>query len=224
MASLDDIRSKLAQNRLARIKLVEEEDTLTWTYVHTQASTPDFISTTLNKVRKYHSEHYTAGSFNEFIALCKDHLTMAPIKSRIYRISKYGTRVAYDTVLYEWNGKRIVYMRADENCDHYYKDCQYFNGFSLEELEISYSDFPQIGWWKMEELPTCKVKDAIEKCVKSSVRGAARIGLDAHLASIPDEYKLIVTLFDMCDSMYHYLLGEDLIEDVVCLMPDVSDV
>jgi hypothetical protein len=201
------------------MKLVEEEDALTWTYVHTQASSPDFITVTLDKIRQYHSDHNFAGSINEFIALCKEHLTMAPIKSRIYRISKYGTRVAYDTVLYEWKGKRIMYVRADENCDHYYKDCQYFNGFSLEELEITHSDFPQIGWWKMEEQPRLQIGDAIEKCVKSSVGRPACIRFDDHLAGIPDEYKLIVTLFDMCDTRYHYLLGEDLIEDVEACCP-----
>lgn len=219
MTSLDDIRSKLKQNQLAMLDLENERDELTWAYVHAQASTPEFITKTLEKIETYLADHYSFKSYNKFIALCKEHLTMAPIKGKVYRISKYGTRVSYNTILYEWCGKRITYVRVSENCDHYYEGCDYFNGFHLNDFELTRSEFSPIGWWNMKDKPVYTIVDTIEKRIKASSKNIKGFSFIEQLNSIQDEYKLIVALFDSCDSIYYYLLDEDLIEDVEAFCP-----
>lgn len=217
---LMDLKAKIRANTIAIQALEKDKDDLTWAYVHRQASDSAFMDKTMDEIFTYLAKHYNPETIKDFIGLCKENLTMTPVKTTLYRISKYSTRVKYDTVLYEWKGKRVMYVRASCNCDNYYKDCDTFNGFSLDEFEFTRSDFDALAWWKTDTMPTNYTIDTlVEKRIQSSDKRPARIGFDKCVADIPEEYKLIVALFDMSEGNYPYLIGEDKIEDVVCLLP-----
>jgi hypothetical protein len=215
-----ELKAKIRANEIAIKALEKDKDDLTWAYVHKQASNLDFIEKTMNEISTYLGKHYDPESVKEFIELCNMNLVMAPIQTHVFRISKYNTRVGYNTVLYQWKGKRIMYIRASSNCDNYYEGCDDFNGFSLRDFEFSHADFPQLAWWKTDELPSNYTIDTlVEKRIKSSSNRPKPIGFDKCVADIPDEYKLIVALFDLSDIGYPYLIGEEKIKDVGCLLP-----
>lgn len=218
---MSDLKAKLKANRAAIQALEADTDQLTWAYVHGYASNPTCIDSALKEIKHYLSAHYPAESITEFIDVCKKNLTMAPIKTRIFHISKYNTRVKYDTVLYEWNGKRVMYVRADGNCDNYYAECDAFNGFRLHDFELTREEFHPLAWWKTDEpsIPYA-MNTLVENRIRSSLcRPAPPIGFDTVVADIPEAYKLIVALFDLSDGDYHYLLCEDKIKDVDCVIP-----
>jgi hypothetical protein len=218
--SLSDLKAKLKANREAIQALEVDTDQLTWAYVHGYASNPTCVDDALKEIKDYLAAHYPAESITEFIEMCKKNLTMAPIKTRIFRISKYNTRVKYDTVLYEWNGKRVMYVRASGNCDNYYAECDAFNGFRLNDFESTRGEFPSLAWWKTDEPPIpYAINTLVENRIRSSLCRPAPIGFDTCVADIPEAYKLVVALFDLSDGDYHHLLREDKIEDVACVMP-----
>lgn len=183
-----------------------ETSTLVGQYVKSQATKN--VHEVIDKIKIYLEKHYIVDS--DFIDLLRANITMVPITSRISRITKYNTRVFYDTVLYEWNGKRIMYIRADPNSDNYYKECDDFNGFEIDPSDFD-CDERYYTWWKTDTdvHPEYKVEHAIEKVIKSTRSSSSR-NYNDYIVGIPDMFKIIVVIFDLING-YPYLIGEDIL-------------
>lgn len=211
-STMAELISQIQANAAIIKKLKETNDELTWKYVHLKASDPVLISKTLDNISKYLGKYYD--SYSEFIELCKSNLTMSPICHYIFRIdSKHNIRIKYDTILYEWNGKRVMYVRASKNWDMYYKDCNYWNGFDFDAFE---SDDLEFMWWKTET--DYLLMDHIEHQIELTTHKRPKTSFADHVRGIRDQYKLIAALFDQSDYS-HALLGSGDIPDIYSFLP-----
>ncbi len=211
-----ELISQIRDNAAIIKKLKETNDELTWKYVNRKASDPYLISKTLGNISDYLGKYYN--SYSEFIELCRENLTMTPICQYIFGIdSKRNVRIKYDTILYEWNGKRVMYVRASKNWDMYNKDCNYRNGFDFNAFDDI--EFPCETWWKTET--DFRLMDHIEYQIELTAHKRPKTSFADHVRGIRDQYKLIVALFDQSDYS-HALLGSGDIPDVYSFMPDIS--
>ncbi len=211
-SELAAIREAIARADAGVRQFQAEKDMHVWNYVKRQASQPEVIHKTLASIHDYLEKYYDNAE-SELFDLCAGHLTMAPITDSIWRMSKYGTRVKYDTVLYEWDGRRIMYVHGCSNSDHWYDDCDDFNGFSLDRDGFDAA----ASWWNTEISPPWQILDILDKRI--AIRKGAHGGhFSDQLYGIPDEFKLLVAIFDASD-YEHYLIGEDVLDRVGSLMP-----
>jgi hypothetical protein len=210
-----DLISQIQANAAIIKKLKETNDELTWKYVHMKASEPSLISKTLGNISDYLGKYYD--SYSEFIELCKANLTMTPMCQSIFGIdSKRNIRIKYDTILYEWKGKRVMYVRASKNCDMYHKDCNYWNGFNFDAFDDV--EFPCETWWKTET--DFLLMDHIEYQIELTAHKRPKTSFADHVRGIRDQYKLIAALFDQSDYS-HALLGSGYVPDVYSFTPDL---
>lgn len=208
----DEIISQIRDNASIIKKLKETNDEMTWKYVHLGASDPSLISKTLENISDYLGKYYD--SYSEFIELCNANLTMTPMCQSIFGIdSKRNIRIKYDTILYEWKGKRVMYVRASKNCDMYHKDFNYWNGFDFDAFDDI--EFP---WWKTET--DFLLMDHIEYQIELTDHKRPKTSFMDHVRGIRDQYKLIVALFDQSDYS-HALLGSGDVPDVYSFTSDL---
>ena len=209
------ICERIAANLSEINKLRHENEELTWTYVHAHASPPLAIHSAVDGIEKYLRSHY-ASVDAAFIASMRKNFTLCPMTEKLFRITKYNTRMSYDLVLYEWCGERIMYIRADSNNDCYYEGCDSFNGFKLDAAEFDTDgDLRYNTWWKTAALPEYAMVDKIEKCIKRRYDGS---DFAERCEGIPDKYKPIVAIFDKSERV-HYLICEDILPRAYEFMP-----
>lgn len=216
-------------------------DTLTWKYVQIGAQDIDYINKVFLKLQEYLIKYHNVIEADavEILQTIRDGLTMGPISNNVSRHSKYDTYVSYDTILYEWKGHKIIYVRADRNSDNYYKEYDDYNGMSIDELELEKSQ--AFNWWKTEyKVSEWKTMDLLEKLIKNSYPYMENTTYNPYYSTdipkpasvisnilddlkiLPPELHLIRILFDMkCN--FHYLLhDEGSIYNVYQLIPNIS--
>lgn len=209
-AEMITLRGAIRSNKRKISELVAENNVLTTNYILKQLRSADMIAETIDKIGTYLKSQYDSG-FESLLSSCRDHLTAMPVKNQIIRISKYGTRVHYDTVMYEWDGKRVAYVRANQNDDYYYDGCADWNGFTLKEFELSEDEKVEnyVYMWNTETAHNWSNVSAIERNVNlQGVRDFSK-----RLVDVPPEFQLIVALFDKSEYC-HYLISEDVIDSI----------
>lgn len=72
--------------------------------------------------------------------------------------------ITYYVLMYEWDGRRIMYVRANRNCDHYDATrSPDFNGFDMDEsMDIGRNWF---DFWFTEPLPGQETSNSSWKLV-----------------------------------------------------------
>lgn len=189
-------------------------DTLTWKYVQIEAQDIDYINKVFLKLQEYLIKYHSVVEADavEILQTIRDGLTMGPIINNVSRLSKYDTHIHYDTILYEWKGQRIMYVRADRNTDNYYIESDSYNGMSMDELELEKSQV--FNWWKSEyNVSEWKTIDLLEKLIKNSYTyientKSSISNIMDDLKTLPPELRLIRIVFDMKCS-FHYLLHDE---------------
>jgi hypothetical protein len=197
------LERRIKENELKIHELKQENEALTWQFVHEKATQKHVIHAEIEKIKQYVEKHY--GSDSAFVELLHKNITMAPMTDSLFRMTKYNTRVSYNTVLYEWNGQRIMYIRADPNSDHYYSECDSFNGFDVGEIDTH-------SWWKTdtEAIPDYNVVLAIEKAITSR---------KFDCSNVPDMYKILVAIFDL-NTRSPYLITDDILAKSYEFLPE----
>jgi hypothetical protein len=214
-----ELISVLRANTIRIKELKDMNDELTWKYVHRKASDPTQIAETLDTISKYLAKYYD--SYSDFIDLCKANLTMVPVYETIFQMSEYHTRIKYDTVLYEWAGKRVMYVRASKNWEHYHKSCDYWNGFSFESFDFDDLQNPSYPWWKTET--DFLLMDHLEHQIElSASKRRSKPSFSEHVRGIRDQYKLLAALFDQSDYS-HSVIGDGKIPGVYRFLPQSID-
>lgn len=218
---LQSLHDRLMANKTAIAKLKEESDALTWEYVRTGASDRRVIDESIAAIELYLKRHYTAIP-EGFLELLRANITMAPITETLFTISKYGTQIRHNTVLYEWQGKRVMYVRADENCDHYYAGCDFYNGFDLNDDMRADCKLP---WWRTStELKPKQygMTMNIEAAVQSTLpKPPEQPKTFPDLSKIDDAFKILVPIFDLSERV-PYLICEDVLTRYYLVDPSCS--
>jgi hypothetical protein len=213
MASIDsenDIIREIRDIKQNMKSLSTRLDELTYDYVKMSAQSTEYIDGIFSTLHRYLTDtyHISESDSAEILHSIREGMTMGPISHTMSRITKYDTRVHYDSILYEWNGKRYMYVRADENSDNYYSGCDSYNGISVNELELE--SFEKYNWWKTDESIKKTVEwynaiDLLERLIKKS---KSHNNILDDLKSLPPELRLFRIMFDM-QGRLHYLIKDN---------------
>jgi hypothetical protein len=212
MASLPDIASSIRDISSKIAALESERDVLYYEYLKKSVNTEK--AKIVEAIRVYMDAHGFT-NYERFISLASTHLTMAPVGDLLSRNTKYGTVVTYDTVLYEWDNKKVMYVRANANCDNYFMDCDLFNRFAIDEMEY-YPIQISYGFWKSDKDVVKRYKDDIERIIKTPHQ--KKRDFEEYTSAIPPEYKLIVILFDVMEGL-HYCIREEVVPNAIHHLP-----
>jgi hypothetical protein len=179
------------------------------------------IESTIANIGKYlHEANYV--HYEHFLEECKKHLTMCPISDSVRRETKYGSKVNYDSILYEWDGRRIMYVRADPNSDCYYSGCDEFNTFSNDVISSCYPIIFQYNFWDTEGAVDFDLQQSIEEIIISNKKNKKiKKNFKTLTSSLPIEFCLIIAAFDLSYCNYHCCIGEEKITNIVHFIPDV---
>jgi hypothetical protein len=164
-------------------------------------------------VKKYDVSQSDA---DDVLGLIRDGMTMAPVSQSLYRTAKYGIRVWYDTILFEWQGKRIAYFRINENNESFNDGDRDDNGFHMDKRDVD--SFDNSMWWKTE-YGSCedkrylnKLANTVENMIINSTddtyyncKPKTPTNIIEELRSLLPEMRIIRLLFDMKDGC-HYLI------------------
>ena len=81
------LRETIADNKRKIRELIDNNNRLTAEYILTAIRSPSVITGAIDKIADYLRLHYDSG-FEPLLTACRTHLTAAPIKNHIIRVSK----------------------------------------------------------------------------------------------------------------------------------------
>jgi hypothetical protein len=181
-------------------------------------------------VKKYDVSQSDA---DNVLGLLQYGMTMAPVTQELYRTAKYGIRVWYDTILFEWFGVRVTYFRINENNESFNEGDRYDNGFHMDKRD--FDRFDNSVWWKTEygsgedKRDIDKFSKTVEKMIINSTpddiyysdKPKTPTNIIEELYSLPPEMRIIRLLFDMKDGC-HYLIRNN--TNIVSVAEFVGDI
>lgn len=201
-----DIRKRHEENQVKIKELEDQNDLYQQIYFHQISKRIAYGYA--KSITEYLQQHYS--DTEEFLKSYHQNITMCPFSAHLVTVSKYDTRIYYDSVWYEWKGSPIAYFAADETSDSFYDECKCWNGLESKRFK------PPFPFWKTEDLPKnsyieTTIQNAIDRTVELRKKNFHKPSFKDLVRDIPEEYHLIVVLFDKHFGYYHYPIHEELI-------------
>lgn len=194
-----ELRQEYNQVQQQIISLKKHAAELEWQYVKATAPSAEITIAALKTA-------LAEGGFTDLDVLDEltHHITAGPVCTSFQYCGKHETQVMCNSIMYEWDGQRIVYVFANDN--------NWFNGHTINrELLIGQVyDF----WYE-------DVIEQQDRNLHECIINNARIkDLAALMNPIPGRYKLLVAAFQRgyYDSPGEFLT-EGIIPDVISFMP-----
>lgn len=201
--SEDELETQCVEKRTELRRIIKESDAIIYELVKLRAQCREHINNVLSAIQAHITKTY--GDCDASVMnILRAGLTMCPMSVPLYRQcdNKRWVQIYYHGVLYEWKGRRIMYVRADHKAEGYYDDCDGYNGFMYTIEDSDWLTAPKYSWWSTESGRDTYDDNYYHECQIETIVKYNREHICTAIRTIPHEYWLIPIIFDLSLSLF----------------------
>lgn len=197
--SEDELETLFVEKLQESERIKNEHDDVMYELVKLRARCREHINNVISAVQTYIVKTYGDCDMG-VLNILRTGLTMCPMSVPLYRQcdNKRSMQIYYNALLYEWKGRRIMYVRADHTAEGYYDDCDNYNGFMFRIEDRDWLTVPKYSWWSTEG-KGYETEDANydHECKIETIIKYNREHICTAIHTLPPEYWLIPIVFDL---------------------------